>query len=278
MQNLLQFLRNNFHIFLFLVLQIVSLTALFRYNTYHQSIYFNTASSVNGSVLGWRNDVTSYFNLRAQNEALRKENITLRTAGTENFLFFSSDTFLFKNREGMVQFSYIPAKVINNNTAKPKNYFTINRGTDHGIKPGMGVIAPTGVVGVTTECSRHFSVAMSILNRDFKLTPKINKQVHYGNVNWNGNDPRYVQINRINDYYDILDGQEVATTSYAHYFPTDIPIGRVHKVEKAGDGKYLNIDVELSTDMSQLSTVYVIKNMYKSELDSLEQSVSHENR
>lgn len=270
MQNLLQFLRKNFHVFLFLVLQIISLTALIRFNTYHQSIFFNTASGVNGYILEHRNNILNYFNLKEQNEALRKENIKLRTAGTENFLFFSSDTFLFKNREGIVQFSYIPAKVINNNIFKTKNYFTLNRGKTQGIYNGMGVIAPTGVAGVIVDVSDNFSVAMSILNSDFKLTPKINKIVHYGNVSWNGKDDRYVQISKISDYYNILEGQEVSTTSYAHYFPKDIPIGRVKSAKKSGDGKYLDIDVELATNMSQLSTVYIIKNIFKQELDSLE--------
>lgn len=277
MQNLLQFLRNNLHVFLFLALQIISLTALIRFNTYHQSIFFNTASSFNGKILDARNDVLSYFNLDDQNEALRKENIRLRTAGTENFLFFSSDTFLFKNREGVAQFSYMPAKVVNNDINKTKNYFTLNRGKLQGVYVGMGVIAPTGVAGVVVDVSDHFCVAMSILNRDFKLTPKINNLVHYGNVSWNGVDSRYVQVSKISDYYQILEGQEVTTTSYAHYFPSDIPIGRIKSAKKSGDGKYLDIEVELSTDMSQLSTVYIIKNVFKQELDSLEEPHLDEN-
>ncbi|MBI1305524.1 MAG: rod shape-determining protein MreC [Bacteroidetes bacterium] len=276
MQNLLQFLRRNFHLFLFGVLQIVSLTALFRYNSYHQSIYFNTASEINGEMLEWRNGVLGYFNLKAQNEALRKENIKLRTAGTENFLFFSSDTFLFKNREGVVMFSYFPAKVVNNSIHRNKNYFTVNRGSEEGIAKGMGVMAPTGVAGVIVETTKHFSVAMSILNNDFKLTPQINNTVHYGSVTWNGKDPRFVQINKINNYYNILEGQEVSTTSFAKYFPKNIPIGRVKNVSKAKDGKYLNIDVELSTDMTQLSTVYIIKNTFQHELDSLEKPYYNE--
>lgn len=276
MQNLIQFLRNNFHVFLFLFLQMLSLIALIRFNNYHQSVFFNTASAFNGNILEKRNELLSYFNLRDKNDALRKENIKLRTAGTENFLFFSSDTFLFKNREGVVQFSYIPAKVINNSIKHPKNYFTVNRGREHGIYRGMGVMAPTGVAGVIVEVSEHFSVAMSILNKDFKLTPKINKVVHYGNVAWNGDDPRYVQIHKISDYYEVLEGQEVSTTSFAHFFPRDIAIGRIKSSKKSGDGKYLDIDVELATDMSQLSTVYLIKNIYKQELDSLENGLTNE--
>jgi rod shape-determining protein MreC len=277
MNNLLQFLRKNFHFFLFLFLQIISLIALVRFNNYHQSIFFNSSSIVHGSILETRNNVLNYFNLKNQNEELSKENIELRTSGTENFLFFSSDTFLFKNREGVVQFSYIPAKVLDNRVNRSKNYFTINRGREHGIESGMGVMAPTGVAGVVVDVSEHFSIAMSILNKDFKLTPKINGVIHYGNVSWDGQDPRYVQINRISDYYKILEGQEVRTTSYAHYFPKDIAIGRIKSSVKSGDGKYLKINVELSANMTQLSTVYIIKNVFQSELQELEKPYRDEN-
>jgi rod shape-determining protein MreC len=277
MNNLLQFLRKNFHFFLFLFLQIISLIALVRFNNYHQSIFFNSSSIVHGSILETRNNVLNYFNLKNQNEELSKENIELRTSGTENFLFFSSDTFLFKNREGAVQFSYIPAKVLDNRVNRSKNYFTINRGREHGIESGMGVMAPTGVAGVVVDVSEHFSIAMSILNKDFKLTPKINGVIHYGNVSWDGQDPRYVQINRISDYYKILEGQEVRTTSYAHYFPKDIAIGRIKSSVKSGDGKYLKINVELSANMTQLSTVYIIKNVFQSELQELEKPYRDEN-
>lgn len=270
MQNLLQFIRTNFHIFLFLILQGISLFALVRFNNYHQSVFFSTSSTVNGEILAVRKNIISYFSLKSENQRLKEENIILRTRGTENFIFITNDTFnvFDKNREW--QYSYMPAKVIYNNIRKEKNFFTVDLGRKNGVKKGMGVISPVGVAGLIVDVSEHFSVAMSVLNSDFVLTPKINGEVRYGNVNWNGKDPRVVQITKVSDHYDIGVGHEVTTTEFGHYFPQNIKIGNIKSVEKSPNGKYWDIDVELSTDMSQLGEVYIIRNFFKEELEELE--------
>lgn len=270
MQNLLQFIRTNFHIFLFLLLQGISLFALVRFNTYHQSIFFSTSSTVNGNILTQRKKVINYFSLKSENQKLKEENILLRTRGTENYIFISSDTGEVRDSNRVLQFSYIPAKVIYNNIRKSKNYFTMNRGRVHGIENGMGVISPLGVAGLIVDVSENFSVAMSILNSDFVLTPKINGVVHYGNVYWNGKDENLIQITKISEQYEIKEGHEVTTTEFGHFFPQNIKIGNIKSVEKAEEGKYWDIDLELATDMSQLSEVYIVKNDFRKELKNLE--------
>lgn len=277
MQNLLHFLRTNFHIFLFLILQGISLFALIRFNNYHQSVFFSTSSNVNGNILTQRKNIINYFSLQGENQRLKEENILLRTRGAENFLFFSSDTINVKDSNQVAQYSYIPSKVIYNNIRKQKNYFTLDRGINHGVEKGMGVISPLGVAGLVVEVSDHFCVAMSILNSDFVLTPKINGKVLFGNVNWNGKRPNLVQITKISDTYDIKVGHEVTTTEFGHYFPENIKIGNIESISKAKNGKHWEIDVELATNMSQLGEVYIIRNSFKTELNQLENPYTNDN-
>jgi len=277
MQNLLHFLRTNFHIFLFLILQGISLFALIRFNNYHQSVFFSTSSNVNGNILTQRKNIINYFSLQGENQRLKEENILLRTRGAENFLFFSSDTFSVKDNNQVLQYSYIPSKVIYNNIRKQKNYFTLDRGSNHGVEKGMGVISPLGVAGLVVEVSDHFCVAMSILNSDFVLTPKINGKVLFGNVNWNGKKPTLVQITKISDTYDIKVGHEVTTTEFGHYFPKNIKIGNIASIAKAKNGKHWKIDVELATNMSQLGEVYIIRNSFRTELNQLEKPYTNDN-
>ena len=93
---------------------------------------------------------------------------------------------------------------------------------------------------------------MSIFNSNFVLTPKINGRTHSGQVRWDGKNEDIVQLEKISDQYQIKVGQEVTTTEYGHYFPEHIKIGNVESVEQSDEGKYLDIDVDLATDMSQL--------------------------
>jgi rod shape-determining protein MreC len=243
---------------------------LVRFNTYHQSVFFSTASTVNGNILTSRKNVINYFLLQSENQKLKEENILLRTRGTENYIFISSDTGISRDSNQVVQYSYIPAKVIYNNIRKEKNYFTMDRGTSHGVTKDMGVISPLGVAGIVVDVSENFCIAMSILNTNFVLTPKINGRTHSGQVNWNGKNESIVQVKKISDQYDIKVGQEVTTTEYGHYFPEHIKVGNIESVEKSKEGKFLEIDVELATDMSQLSEVYIIKNHFGPELNELE--------
>ena len=215
-------------------------------------------------------NVINYFLLKSENQKLKEENILLRTKSTENYIFISTDTAVAKDSNQVIQYSYIPAKVIYNNIRKEKNYFTMDRGTKHGVTKDMGVINPLGVAGIIVDVSENFSVAMSILNTNFILTPKINGKTHSGRVNWNGKTENIVQVNKVSDQYDIKVGQEVTTTEYGHYFPEHIKIGNILSVEKIEGEKYLAIDVELATDMSQLSEVYIIKNQFGKELKTLE--------
>ncbi len=276
MQNLLQFIRTNFHIFLFLLLQGISLFALFRFNRYHQSVFFSTSSTVNGNILNQRKNVINYFSLKSENQRLKEENILLRTRGTENFLFVSKDTQNVFDSAQVLQYSYLPAKVIYNNIRKQKNYFTLDQGKKHGVEKGMGVISPLGVAGLIVDVSENFSVAMSVLNSDFILTPKINGQILYGNVNWNGKNPNLIQITKISDHYDIREGHEVTTTEFGHYFPQNIKIGNIKTATRKENGKYWEIDVELATDMAQLGEVYIIKNAFRQELEEIEKDYTNE--
>ncbi len=225
---------------------------------------------MNGNILTSRKNVINYFLLKSENQKLKEENILLRTRGTENYIFINSDTSVARDSNRVVQYSYIPAKVIYNNIRKEKNYFTMDRGIKHGVSKDMGVISPLGVAGIIVDVSENFCIAMSILNSNFVLTPKINGRTHSGQVRWDGKNEDIVQLEKISDQYQIKVGQEVTTTEYGHYFPEHIKIGNVESVEQSDEGKYLDIDVDLATDMSQLSEVYIIKNKFGKELKTLE--------
>ncbi|MFT7592304.1 MAG: rod shape-determining protein MreC [bacterium] len=226
---------------------------------------------VNGNVLTSRKNVINYFLLQSENKKLKEENIILRTRSTENYIFINLDTGVYRDSNQVIQYSYLPAKVIYNNIRKEKNFFTMDRGTKHGVTKDMGVISPLGVAGIVVDVSENFCVAMSILNSSFILTPKINGRTHAGQVTWNGKDDDIVQVKKISDQYQIKVGQEVTTTEYGHYFPENIKIGNIKSVESSEADKYLKIDVDLATDMSQLSEVYIIKNQFGPELKALEE-------
>ena len=69
------------------------------------------------------------------------------------------------------------------------NYITINKGSEDGIEPEMGIVDQNGIVGIVNVVGKHSSRAISMLNGNFKLSCKIKNTDFFGSLVWNGNDP-----------------------------------------------------------------------------------------
>ena len=77
MHNLTEFLAKHNHWFVFLVLEVVSMVLLFRYNSYQGSVWFSSANAVTGKVYEWDSAVESYFSLSSVNSQLTQRNVLL---------------------------------------------------------------------------------------------------------------------------------------------------------------------------------------------------------
>ena len=77
MHNLTEFLAKHNHWFVFLVLEVVSMVLLFRYNSYQGSVWFSSANAVTGKVYEWDSAVESFFSLSGVNSQLTQRNAFL---------------------------------------------------------------------------------------------------------------------------------------------------------------------------------------------------------
>ena len=77
MQNLIVFLTKFSHWLLFILLEVVSVVLLFKYNGYQGSVWISSANSVAGQVYEWQSDVEQHFKLKKVNSTLASRNIAL---------------------------------------------------------------------------------------------------------------------------------------------------------------------------------------------------------
>ncbi len=273
MQSLLNFFYRYKSIVLFLVLELVCIWMIVSFNGYQGSAFFNSSNVFTGKVLQTTDNINYYFKLRTVNDELAKENTKLRNSleaeKQKNTLTkeFVSDTLR------LFQYSYITAKVVNNTTNKLSNYFTIDKGTDDGIAPGMGVVSTNGgVAGRVKSCSGHYSTVLSILNDKWPLSAKISRGNIDGIVEWKGNDPAEADLTHVGKHHKISIGDTVITSGYMNIFPYGIIIGKIKSV--VDDGKKYNIKIQLSTDYTAMSFVSVLKNKLSIEQDSIENSIT----
>jgi rod shape-determining protein MreC len=167
------------------------------------------------------------------------------------------------------QYEYTSASLVNNSVNRQKNFFTINKGKKQGVDVGMSVISQSGVAGMIVGSSDNFSVVMSLLNLDFRVSSRIKSNGYFGSLTWDGRDYRFAVLNEIPQHVNISVGDTVETTGYSALFPEGVMVGVISEFERSGSDFY-RIRVELATNFRKLTYVSVIRNLKKDEQKQLE--------
>lgn len=270
MRNFFNFLIRSWFFILFIVLLGVSLILLFSNNNYHQAAYINSANALSGRVYEAEAEVTDYFALRNANKQLADENAQLRNKIKDAYEISNKRFFIKEDTVYSLKYNYTAAKVINNSVNRRNNYITLNKGSLHGIRPKMAVIAPTGIVGVVKDVSQNYSTVLSLLHKAVKISAKLKKTDNFGSLEWDGNDPNYAYLKDISSYVKLTKGDTIITTSYSDMFPEGIMVGTVDRMEEKSSDAFHLIRVKLSTDFTALTYVYVVSDFTRTERDTLE--------
>ena len=274
MRNMLNFLMKYSTWFVFAFYVLVSLILLFSFNTYQGAVYLTSANAVTGSVNEATSEITGYFNLRKINESLQASNAALEnkvlnlTNEINHLKTLVDDSVRYAGLPP--RFDYVTAAVINNSTRRPRNYFTINKGRADGIAPGMGVVDQNGVVGIVNVCGNHTSRVISVLTKDQPFSVKIKGTQFVGSLAWKENDAQSAWVEEIPRHARYRIGDTIVTSGFSTAFPEGIPVGTVMAQVKSGDSNFFTLKVHLSSDFNHLSTVRVIKDSLKPELDMLQ--------
>ena len=268
MRNLFRFLV-RYHLFLlFLMAQVWALTAAFRMRPYHRSYAWNTAQDAAASFQKIYTDAENYTRLREINRDLASENAALRAQLSESHM----DETLRKGavQDSLQSYTFQEAEVINASFHKRSNYLTINRGYNHGVRPGQGVISPRGVVGVVHEVSKHYATVIPILHRRTRLSGSMARTKHFGSVLWEGGNHRIATMVDVARQANVKKGDWVLSDTRSGLFPSGIKIGQVKSFSLDPSSQSYVLDVALSVDFAALQTVYVVENLYKKERRALE--------
>jgi len=269
MRNLLNFLTRYNNLIVFLVLEGIALYVISTGNSYQNARLLNAVRGLTRGVEQKIYNTSSYLSLHEINERLSGENVALKNRmeqmiRKENPVFNTVQDSAYKQ-----QYEHTSGEVINNSINKQKNFFTINKGEQQGIKVDMAVISSDGVAGVIVGCSKTYSVAMSLLNIDFKLSARIKSNGYYGSLGWDGRDYRYAILNEIPQHVNVSVGDTIEVTGFSAIFPEGVVIGTVSDYEKVG-GDFYKIRVSIMTDFKKLHFVDIIGNMKKKEQLELE--------
>ncbi len=274
MRELLERLAQNAHWIVFLLLETLAGVMLFRYNRFQHSVWLTQANTAVGQVIEWEAEAMSYIGLNRRNAELTELNIILQNENDRlrhrlmeqaaDSLQASLDTI--PSLEGV---TLIPAQVISNSVNLPENYLTINRGSDDGVRPEMGVLSGAGLVGIVAKTSPRYAIVMSVLNSRSNISCRLRGSEFFGYLKWNGGSPLRAYIDDIPRHATFQVGDEVETSGFSSVFPPGIYVGRVARIQDSDDGLSYKLEVELSTDLARVRDVCVVVQEHEAELDTM---------
>lgn len=271
MQRIIDFIIRNRNFLLFLFLFSLSLILTFQSHSYHRSKFFNSANWVSGTVYNTRDNITSYFKLRGENQQLIEENNRLR-----RLLFNQGVPDSVEIDTQQLSYRVIPARVIKNSYSGTENYLTLNKGAKDGLKQDMGVITADGILGIVERTTNRFAAIQSILNTKSNINAKIKNTNHFGSLTWDTGQFDMVQLEDIPRLVTLSEGDTIVTGAMSSIFPEGIPIGVVRELKLEDSASFYTINVALFNDMTDLSTVYVITDLNRSEILDLENNLDNE--
>ena len=279
MKNLINFLIKYSVFFLFLVLQSISLILIFQNRNYQKSVFLSSSNSFVSELYQVTSSVTSFFQLKSENQKLADENVSL----SNELIVLQAQLMAYKEQVDSsriviapeMECNFVSAKVISNSTNKIQNYITINKGLQDSIYPDMGVVSSEGVVGIVKTVSNRFATVIPMLNPMLPISSKFKRTNYTGVLLWEGHDYRYARLTDIPRHVDVQVGDTIVTSGLTKNFPEGFLVGVVDSYLLDDSSPYFDIQIKLAVNYRTLSHVKVIQYSNSLEQKNLEKATQN---
>lgn len=259
MKKFILFVKRVYVFVIFIVLEIMAINYYANSTSYTRARMLSAGNVLAGGIYRQFAKLDDYLHLRKENDALIEQIAALQNRlGVYEELLPEADPVSYGLEGEVGDYIYTTASVINNTLTRPENFITIDKGQRDGVEPEMALVTPQGtIVGYVMSCGERNSVAISLLNTEFRTSGRIKGKDYLGSILWNGRDPDHVTLSEIQKYAEIVPGDTVVT-DYSSRFPKDVVIGTVESAEMTEAG-YFNVKVRVATQFSALRKVLLVR-------------------
>jgi rod shape-determining protein MreC len=276
LKNIFFFIRRYFTFLSFLLLQVVAIILLTRSSTTHEVFFSDATSELTGNLNKRYSNLRSYFSLAETNRQLAEENTRLKNLLASNNIAPDSsrinhtDTTVRDSSGRYRKFTWLPARVIGNTVTLQTNFLTLERGSNQGVKKGMAVVGPQGIVGVVVEVSQNISKVMSLLHRNSRVSAMLKKDNNAGSIEWDGNDPSILILRNVSKSAKVVKGDTVVTSTYSANFPSHLMVGTVSSIVADPSSNFYTLKIKTATNFFSVQYVYLVENTRYAEQVQLE--------
>jgi len=212
-----------------------------------------------GALGGVRNTWSGYLALRgvqAENNALRNELAQLQVDLQQQRALADRSRSLesILDLRSSLELQTTAARIIGAAASPELRTITIDKGSSHGIKVDMAVIAPGGVVGRVVVAGSRASRVQLIVDRNAAAGALVERSRAQG-VAVGVGDGR-LRLDYVSQTADITVGDTLVTSGIDGIYPKGFVIGRVDAVQRVG--AYPSISISPAVDFSLIEDVLVV--------------------
>jgi rod shape-determining protein MreC len=150
----------------------------------------------------------------------------------------------------------ITASVIGGDPSGWIKGIVINKGSKHGVAPGMAVIHSQGVVGQVISVTS--ASAKVLLVSDHASGVDVLMQTSRARGVVEGAGERVCELKFVTKDVQVRVGEQVITSGMDGVYPKGIPVGHVAQVGNSGAGLFQPIEIKPAVDLSRLEEVLLV--------------------
>ena len=215
-------------------------------------------------LFGWAGDTIDAKKerdeLAAENEALTQQVTELQAQADENEQL---KRLLQINEAGMDAFEPIKTLVISRSSTLFYSKVQIDKGSSAGVRKGQPVITGLGLLGRVSEVTPNTAVVTLVTDESFATGVKVLGSNQQSTVQASVNHPGELELQLVDNADKISRGDVVVTAGstsaeFPSYYPRDIRVGTVSRIEVGEGNLDSRIRVKPSVDLGNIEWVEVL--------------------
>ena len=220
----------------------------------HIGSWFNTKTDLLKSIRKLKNENAK---LKKKNDELTEENSLL----AQNKYELTRLRNLYSLDKDYSSYKKIGAQVIAKDSSNWFNIFTINRGSDDGVKKNMNVISDGGLVGIIYDVGKNFAKVRSIIDDESSVSVSFTSSSDTGIVSGDLKlmDDGVMNVTGISVDAKVSEGDMVATSPISDKFVPGILVGYVNEIKKDSNKLTKSGTIIPVVDFKHINEVLVIQ-------------------
>lgn len=223
-----------------------------------QKPFFNAASGVKSAFRGivqFKSVVRENESLKEQVADLNKEIIQLKLSREElNQLEDLSKALNYEHIQN--NYDLKTGSVVAIDGSDWLNIFTVNIGTDHGVKKDFVVMSGEGLIGRVMEVGSNWSKVVSLTDESNSVSFKTLRDGNLLGV-MSGDGKGNLKGYMLSQDFMVKKGDELITSGMGMY-PEGIPIGKVTKIKVNENSLLKDVEIEPAANLKSLQKVIII--------------------